>query len=332
MATVREMMMQDAAASIETSYTMAVGDTFNGNLDGPADSDWVAVELEAGTTYTISLTGTDDDDGADDTVLVLRDSKGGMIAMNDDIRSVGGPSPSPDDDANLNSRLTVPIEEDGTYYVDASSYNRIPGTNNSGTYTISVVALDLPADIEGTSADEKINGTDGSETIAGGAGNDTINAMGGDDEVNGGPGMDLITGGPGADKISGGGPNDPGDTIAYDYSPMGVTINLRAGTASGGDAEGDELASDIENVRGSMHDDMLSGSRGDNMIWGLEGMDNLYGDKGDDDLFGGAGDDELDGGDGDDTLEGGSGADVLTGGEDDDRASLLSQENLVYLS
>ena len=319
MATVREMMMADAPASIETSYMMAVGDTFNGNLDGPGDSDWIAVELEAGTTYQISLTGSTmaDDGGATDTVLVLRDSKGGMIAMNDDINSVG----SPGNDANLNSMLRIPIEEDGTYYIDASSYSRIPGTNNSGTYTISVVALDLPVDIEGTSADEKIDGTDGSESIDGGAGNDTINAMGGDDEVSGGPGMDLLTGGPGADKISGGGPNDPGDTVAYDYSSMGVTINLRAGSASGGDADGDELAADIENVRGSMHDDMLSGSRGGNMLWGLGGNDDLFGDKSDDTLNGGPGDDNLDGGDGDDTLIGGPGADTLTGGEDDDTAS-----------
>ncbi|MDE0512434.1 MAG: pre-peptidase C-terminal domain-containing protein, partial [Gammaproteobacteria bacterium] len=315
MATVREMMMQDAAASIETSYMMAVGDTFEGNLDGSMDSDWVAIELEAGTTYRISLSGRGMGDAmAEDTVLVLRDSKGGMIANNDDINSVG----SPDNPANLNSRLMFSPEEDGTYYIDASSYNRIPGSDNSGTYTISVVALDLPADIEGTDANEKINGTDGAESIAGGGGDDTIDAMGGDDEIDGGSGNDLITGGPGADMIKGGADMD---TISYEYSPMGVTINLRAGTASGGDAEGDELASDIENVRGSMHDDMLSGSRADNMIWGLDGMDNLYGDKGDDTLSGGMGDDELDGGDGMDTLVGGPGADVLTGGEDDDRAS-----------
>ena len=315
MATVKEMMMQDAAASIETSYMMAVGDMFEGNLDGSMDSDWVAIELEAGTTYRISLSGRGMGDAmAEDTVLVLRDSKGGMIASNDDINSVG----SPDNPANLNSRLMFSPEEDGTYYIDASSYNRIPGTDNSGTYTISVVALDLPADIEGTNANEKINGTDGAESIAGGGGDDTINAMGGDDEVDGGSGNDLITGGPGADMIKGG---TGMDTISYEYSPMGVTVNLRSGTASGGDAEGDELASDIENLEGSMHDDMLSGSRGDNMIWGLGGMDNLYGDKGDDTLHGGMGDDELDGGDGMDTLVGGPGADVLTGGEDDDRAS-----------
>ena len=99
----------------------------------------------------------------------------------------------------------------------------------------------------------KLTGTDGAEKIAGGEGNDTLDGMGGDDEI----GTAVLawicsSGGPGADKISGGGPNDLGDTVSYAYSPMGVNINLRAGTASGGDADGDELAADIENVRGSM--------------------------------------------------------------------------------
>ena len=48
MATVREMMMADAPASIETSYMMAVGDTYHGSLGTRTDEDWIAVELEAG--------------------------------------------------------------------------------------------------------------------------------------------------------------------------------------------------------------------------------------------------------------------------------------------
>ena len=318
MATVREMMMQDAAASIETSYEMIVGDTFEGNLSDPSDADWVAVELEAGTTYQIDLSGRGMGMAmAEDTVLMLRDSKGGIIDTNDDINSVG----SDDNPANLNSRLMFTAEEGGTYYIAASSYNRIPGDDNSGDYTVSVEALDLPADIEGTEASEKLTGTDGAEKIAGEGGNDTLDGMGGDDELDGGPGNDLITGGPGADIIKGG---DGMDTISYTYSMEGVNINLRAGTASGGDAEGDDLGTDIENVQGSMHDDMLSGSRKGNMLWGNGGNDTLFGDKGNDTLFGGMGDDNLDGGDGEDTLEGGPGADELTGGEDDDTASFSS--------
>ena len=321
MATVKEMMMQDAAASIETSYMMAVGDTFEGNLDGPRDSDWIAIELEAGTTYQITLSGRGmGGDEAEDTVLTVRDSKGGMIAMNDDIRSVG----TPRDAANLNSSVRVRVEEDGTYYIDASSYNRIPGVDNSGDYMVTVEALDLPADIVGTEASEKIDGTDNSESIEGLGGHDTINGMGGDDEISGGGGNDFITGGPGADTISGG---DNMDTISYEYSPMGVTINLNDGTARGGDADGDDLDDDIENVRGSMHDDTLTGTddpSDGNMLWGLDGNDVLSGREGPDTLYGGAGDDMLDGGDEGDTLEGGYGADTLTGGLGADRASYAS--------
>ena len=109
-------------------------------------------------------------------------------------------------------------------------------------------------------------------------------------------------GGAGADKLTGGGGND---TISYMGSAMGVSINLRAGTASGGDAEGDELGEMIENVMGSDNDDTLSGGRGNNMLWGFGGNDELNGDRGMDMLFGGAGDDVLDGGDGNDKLEGG---------------------------
>ena len=320
MATVKETMMQDADDSIETSYMMAVGDTFEGTITNMTDdtADWVAVELEAGTTYQIGLSGRGmGGDEAKDTVLTLRDSKGGMIDMDDDINSLG----TPDNPANLNSSLKFRPTEDGTYYIDASSYNRIPGDDNSGDYTISVEALDLPADIVGTDDPEKIDGTDVGESIAGEGGNDTIDGMGGDDELDGGDGNDLITGGPGADMIEGG---DGTDTIAYDYSPMGVTINLNDGTAIGGDADGDDLGEDIENVRGSMHDDTLTGTDDPtegNSLWGLGGNDILSGRDGPDMLSGGAGDDVLDGGDEDDVLEGGYGADMLTGGGGADTAS-----------
>ena len=110
---------------------------------------------------------------------------------------------------------------------------------------------------------------------------------------------------------------DVGDTISYEGSTAGVTINLRDGTAMGGDAAGDDIGADIENVMGSMYDDVITGTDSvtmGNSLWGLGGMDRLYGGEGDDMLYGGAGDDMLDGGDEDDTLEGGYGADVLTGG------------------
>ena len=149
----------------------------------------------------------------------------------------------------------------------------------------------------------------------------------GDDVLNGGLGSDLLVGGPGADELNGGegqdAPNDgdDADTISYKYSMEGVTINLLTGAARGGDAEGDTIGTDIEDVQGSMHDDRLSGDNKANTLMGLGGNDDLSGDNGKDVLDGGAGDDELDGGDGDDSLTGGPGADELTGGEDEDTAS-----------
>ena len=323
MATVKEANLQgkDAAANVDTMAVMSVGDMFQGTITNAAGDreDWVKIELKAGMTYVITLTGdrddattTDVDESAEDPVLMLLDSKGGMIAMNDD------KGPGSDD---LDSMLRFKAEEDGTYYISASSYTGNPTVDNSGNYTIKVVELDLPADIEGTINADKLKGTDAGESIMGLAGNDVIHAGAGDDEVDGGAGDDLLVGEAGADMLKGGAGND---TISYSMSPAGVSINLRAGTAAGGDADGDKLGPMIENVEGSMYDDDIAGNRGasgNNSIWGLDGDDDLSGDRGIDMLYGGAGNDMLDGGEGNDTLTGGPGMDTLTGGKGDDTAS-----------
>ena len=327
MATVKEANLQgkDAAASVDTMAVMAVGDMFQGTLDYAYDQDWVKIELKAGMTYSITLSGrksTTAGTEAEDPILMLLDSKGGMIAMSDDINPVGNDrNTDTGDDTNLNSALRFKAEEDGTYYISASSYTGNPESDTSGDYTISVKALDLPADKVGTAVADKIVGTDAGESIMGEGGNDTLDGKGGDDEIDGGDGDDLLTGGPGGDVLKGG---DGDDTISYMMSPAGVSINLNAGTASGGDADGDDVGADIENVIGSMYDDDLRGARRgerDNKLWGEGGDDNLVGDRGDDELDGGAGNDMLDGGDNDDELTGGPGMDTLTGGEGSDTAS-----------
>ena len=300
--------------------------TFDGALQHQYDEDWVIIELKAGTTYQIDVMGrhtkdtsdpadgVNDVGGASDTVLKLLDSKGGVIDMNDDINPGGNPNPT-----NLNSRLKFAPEEDGIYYISVSAYTGNPAVDTHGAYRITVTELDLPADIEGSPNADKLFGTDQGEVIAGMDGNDSLYGMGGDDELDGGAGDDLLVGGPGADMLKGG--PGGGDTASYVHSPAGVTINLRAGVASGGNAEGDTLGEDIENVQGSMYDDDLTGDKEENSLWGLGGNDDLNGDRGDDTLSGGSGDDDLDGGAGDDVLEGGMGADELTGGDGDDTAS-----------
>ena len=88
----------------------------------------------------------------------------------------------------------------------------------------------------------------------------------------------------GADTLTGG---QGRDTLDYSGSDAGVSVNLLAGTASGGHAAGDVLRG-FEIVEGSAHGDTL---------------------------IGGAGADHIDGGGGDDRVEGGAGADTLAGAE-----------------
>jgi Ca2+-binding RTX toxin-like protein len=83
-------------------------------------------------------------------------------------------------------------------------------------------------------------------------------------------------GGAGADLLDGG---DGVDTAVYSGSATGVSINLAAGTASGGDAQGDTLIS-IENLVGSNYDDILIGDAGDNVLTGGAGADIIDGGGG----------------------------------------------------
>ena len=304
------------------------------------DKDWIVIELSEGKEYTITVSGKAltvlgrPVTALNDTVLRLLDGKGGEIMMNDDIVPAGTAARA----TNLGSRIKfTPEAGSGTqkYFLEVSAYTGNPFADNAGGYQVSVAEeAVLPVgdgpDIKGTDAADKLTGTAASESIMGLEDNDTLVGAGGDDKLHGGVGNDLLIGGKGADELRGG-KHDAyvdgvgGDTISYQGSAMGVTINLRDGSAMGGDAEGDTLpGGDIENVIGSAYDDMITGTDSvtvGNSLWGLAGMDRLYGGEGNDELYGGPGDDMLEGGDEDDTLEGGPGADTLTGGLGADTAS-----------
>ncbi|TFI56741.1 tandem-95 repeat protein, partial [Sphingomonas parva] len=145
----------------------------------------------------------------------------------------------------------------------------------------------------GTEFADILGGDSAANRLEGQLGDDEIEGRGGDDVLIGGGGNDSIDGGAGADRIDGG---EGIDTAIYFLSSAGVQISLLAGTATGGDAQGDVLVS-IENLVGSDFADSLTGDDRANL------------------LSGGRGDDVLDGGAGDDVLIGGRGADVLIGGE-----------------
>jgi Ca2+-binding RTX toxin-like protein len=111
--------------------------------------------------------------------------------------------------------------------------------------------------------------------------------LAGDDTLSGGDGDDYLVGGAGRDSLDGGAGDD---VVDYVGSPQAVTVDLQAGTGSGGHAEGDRL-SGIENLLGSEHSDRLTGNGGDNRLFGFGGNDTLVGGGGNDILTGGPGND-----------------------------------------
>lgn len=139
------------------------------------------------------------------------------------------------------------------------------------------------------------------------------------DSLSGDAGANILIGGAGADTISGGGGID---TASYATSTQAVAVNLFAGTATGGDAEGDVLTG-ILNLTGSTLADTLSGDNLGNLLDGGGGADALNGNGGADTLLGGGGDD---------TLSGGAGADLLDGGIGSNTASYASSTAGVTVS
>ena len=154
-----------------------------------------------------------------------------------------------------------------------------------------------------------------SETIQKGTqGFDQIEGDWQDNEIDGVSGIDTIKGYGGNDKISldagsayGGEGND---TAVYTTSHKGVSISLQKGTAKGADATGDTLIS-IENLKGSVYDDILVGDGGDNILVGRNGADRLKGNDGQDTLDGGYGNDVLISENDGNVLIGGAGSDVF---------------------
>ena len=289
----------DIPADATTEAVIEVGSSFSSELNFTGDRDWIALEVQAGTTYTVSLDGEDfvRDDGTvasalDDTYLYVYDADGSEIARNDD----SGPG--------LFSQLTYLATETGTIYLEAAAFS----DDEVGGYTLSVDAEGGP--VEGDDEDNVLVGTEGNDFISGFGGNDTLRGLGGDDVLVGGTGVDLLDGGEGS------------DTASYAGSDARVTVLLSRGFSS----EGDTLVS-IENVIGTDFDDILiaategseiDGGAGDDRLIGFGGDDVIFGGDGNDTIVGRGGNDELDGGAGNDRLIGSIESDFISGGEGDD--------------
>jgi Ca2+-binding RTX toxin-like protein len=155
------------------------------------------------------------------------------------------------------------------------------------------------------------DGTGSADSFKLHGGNDTANGLGGadtfydwgfwgdegtstgNDNIDAGSGNDTIFAGDGTNSYNGGSGLD--DTIKYQYSTSGVTVNLTNGTASSFAGKGSDTLYNIEHVVGSKYGDTLTGDGENNQLLGEAGRDTLNGGGGEDRLRGGIGGDELSG-------------------------------------
>ena len=119
----------DAAANTLTAYAMTTGDEFFGSLE-QGTSDWIAVTLVAGTTYSFGAMGIGaHDTGVTDPLLKLHGADGSVLSMNDD----GGPG--------LSASLTFTAASSGIYYVEVKSLAGAAGAD----YGLAMTEGDRPS-------------------------------------------------------------------------------------------------------------------------------------------------------------------------------------------
>jgi len=121
----------DVPGDASTSFSIAVGAPLEGVLEAKTDHDWYAVNLVAGTRYSITLDGIAFSDYAllEDPYIYLRDSSGNLLKQDDD----GGPG--------RDSLLNWIAPSSGLYFLDVGAWNE----DYVGGYRLSISEFTMPA-------------------------------------------------------------------------------------------------------------------------------------------------------------------------------------------
>ncbi len=301
-----------------TGKDTIVGDDAANSLWGGAGNDYLRgmggddkLYGEAGDDYFVGGAGADLLDGGAGT-----DAADYTNALNGVIVNLvtGGTSGEAAGDTYVSIETVYGTRFDDTITASASATTLLGGAGNDKLY--GGIGADT---LYGHSGVDLLSGGAGNDILDGGTENDTLYGGAGNDTLLGGSGNDILRGDAGADIINGG---DGIDRADYNSSAVGVTVNLTAGTASDGDT-----LTGIENLLGSVGDDVLFGSvlantlygrAGNDQVFGLLGNDTLYGEEGNDTLFGGEGNDRIYGGVGNDVIFGEEGNDLIDAGAGDD--------------
>ena len=102
--------------STATTETLFPGGAVTSSIDTGSDTDWFAIDLVAGETYTFTVYLPPS--GLLDSTLNLRDSSGGLIIANDDANTQAG---------LYYSEIIYTATTTGTYYLDVGSWSTFTG-------------------------------------------------------------------------------------------------------------------------------------------------------------------------------------------------------------
>lgn len=243
---------------------LAAGDVFNGieAFRGSAYGD---------TFYASAAADTLDGSGGSDKL----DYSGSAQAIVMSVASGAGTGLGGDAQGDVFSNIEVLI---GSAYDDVFTLNAGSVTFNGGAgndvYVVNGSGSMGVAELAG-GGDDEVRTNQASAVLAAeverltytGTANFTGRGNAGDNIITGGAGNDLFIGGAGADQFIGGAGTD---TVSYEDSSTGVTVNLKTGVHTGV-AAGDTFSS-IEVIRGSNSGDtFFSGAEANNFDGGTVG-------------------------------------------------------------
>jgi serralysin len=279
--------------------------TTTGSLGQDTDSDWYAVTLQAGRSYSFKLTGTGGAGSLDQGWLSLLDASGTRIGAR----------------VGKDGLLTFTATTSGTYFINAED-----GTNTTGTAAGNFRIIS-------SMSDTVVNNSETTQVLSqGGRIGGTINAGGDSDwhefATQSGRTYTITLAGSGAAAQLVGKRlfvrDDTGDVISSDisYFANDKAVVTFTATSSGpvfldvqsyANSTGRFLLSATSNaptLTGTARADYLAGGGNNTRISGLAGNDILIGN---------GGNDRLDSGAGNDVISGGTGRDTFVFGRGDDR-------------
>jgi Ca2+-binding RTX toxin-like protein len=257
--------LTDAVAGINMYFMGGLGnDTINGNA---TDYDF-ALYNERDSTYSVNANlGTN-------LVTITKTGSATETDTLSNIRGVwGGAGADVLTGGNLDEYFRGNAGNDtidGGGGMDIADY-RANNTNQGITVTLAAsgdtIVIDQAGGIDTLRNIEGISGSNNNDQITGNSANNWFRGRGGNDTINGGDGI---------------------DTLSHTTATSGIAVDLLTGIVFDGEG-GIDSVSNIENVTGGDHDDLILGSSAANRLEGGAGDDTLMGREGNDTLDGGEG-------------------------------------------